>query len=155
MVKLYTEYALQKRDLENDIRSHNLVIIEHLAKCFCMFDSRDYNHWKQEIANQLNAVPVLKGNKKFPTYKQLMSWTFEVYKECLVNPNWTISFFENIFTDYHLDYTNLDNINTFEFYSICKGYFSWICNELSKTGIVSRSKIYDKIDELIEKGFES
>jgi hypothetical protein len=36
-----------------------------------------------------------------------------------------------------------------EFNSICETYFKWLCEKLSKNGIVARTDIYNKIDELV------
>ena len=152
LVRLFvTELADSKRDLERSLKPITKQIIQHLFKLYLMPDNINRNHWKREIANFLSDVPRLVGNNKFPTSKQLYVWTYNKWWDVITDTNYMKVMVQDILDEY----SDINEIRkTYpqiceEFNSICETYFKWLCEKLSKNGIVARTDIYNKIDELV------
>ena len=134
------------------IQNKTEVIVEHIFKLLLMSNHESYNHWKREIANQLNEVRKLKGSNKLPKKEQIFEWSYEDISDQLNDVNFVQNRIDNIIYDYGEDSViyNWDVENfMIKLNDICYSYFDWLADELSKTGYVANSKIYQKLDELI------
>lgn len=155
---LIREFADNKRDLQRDLRGKTEQIIEHIFKMFLMPNHESYNHWKQEIASFLSEVTKLKNTKKFPISKQLYDWTYNIRQDLITDKSYVRGKIKNIAIQYDMDEKKLMKLNAHINYIckklnfICESYFKWLCSELSKYGIVTYDKIYDKLDELLKGG---
>lgn len=150
MIKLFvTEFAERKQNIEKELSSHSVQIIENILKLMIMSNHSAYNHWKKEIATHLNKIDSLKGSHKFPTKSQIIKWTYDKHKEWLQDKNWLTIFMYNIESEYNYkSEITIDNLFKFAD-SITSKYFTWLAEELSKHGIVSNNSIYVKLDILL------
>lgn len=149
-MKIYIRgFAEAQKEIERDLTSHTIVVIEHLMKIYLMPDHESAYHWKKEIASQIYIVDKLKNNKKFPTAKQIYSWTYGKKQDLITDRKWFQIFVEDICEEYNRDLIESPMNFMNEFDDICVSYFQWLSNELSQTGRVSKSAIISKIDQLI------
>ena len=149
-MKIYIKaQARQMRELEWMISSHADVIVEHILKLIIMPEHSAANHWKQEIATQLNRVKKLKSTGKYPTSDQIYSWTYEKVSDDIMDARWLEDLIDVIESDYNT-YVSID-INTVmkSLDMICKDYFSWLAKNLSEKGMISNAKAYEILDSLI------
>ena len=58
------------------------------------------NHWKQEIYSFIHNVDKLKGNKRFPTSKQIYDWTYGKKEDV-----WTTKELVQIMNDFDENYS--------------------------------------------------
>lgn len=149
-MKIYIKaQARQMRELEWMISSHADVIVEHILKLIIMPEHSAANHWKQEIATQLNRVKKLKSTGKYPTSDQIYSWTYDKVSDDIMDARWLEDLIDVIESDYNT-YVSID-INTVmkSLDSICKDYFSWLAKNLSEKGMISNAMSYETLNSLI------
>lgn len=148
-MKIYiTAQALQKNEIMQNIHRKTFVIIEHILKLVVMPDHDARNHWQGEIAGQLNRVPALKNSKRFPSYRNLLDWTYYDNEDSICDKNWISKELDNILIDYGCEYEGdvSDLIDVFK--DTCFDYFTWLAEQLSADGAVRNRDIYQKLDEL-------
>lgn len=137
-------FADKKSQLKSDLRGATKVVMNHLIKVWLYPKVREQNHWKKEVAQTLNDIPKLKSTNKYPKFEFLIENTFNVYEDTLDRRAEVI--IENIDeTPILFEFNNL--------YNAIEEYFSWICTELSRFGIVRYNDVYSKIEELRLKYF--
>lgn len=149
-MKIYIRgFAEMQREVERTLSAHTGEVIEHMLKCYLMPDHPAVNHWKSEIANQLNHVDKLKSSKKYPISSQIYNWTYGNNKHMITDLAQFADLVGIICSDYsiELNISYEELADTFD--SICKEYFSWLAEKLNKTGTIKNSDIYRKLDELL------
>ena len=149
LIRIITEFAESKKEIERTLASATNNIIKHLFKLYCMPNNINRNHWIMEIANFLDEVKKLSGKNKFPTSKQIYDWTYFKWKDQITDLNCIPGMVETIEFDYHTVVDKSYDVISYEFDDICEKYFKWLANELGTKGIVGHKSIYDKINELI------
>ena len=149
MIRIITEFADSKKEIERVLSSSTNNIIKHLFKLYCMPDSVNRKHWITEVANFLDSVKKLSGKNKFPNSNQIYEWTYDKWEDLITDVRCISGMIETIEFEYNIvidkDYNFISN----EFNDICKNYFMWISNELSQKGIIGHRTIYYKINELL------
>lgn len=141
------ESAMRQSKLEDNLIDINPKITEHLLKCFLYKNTtNNLEHWKQDIYSFLHEVPVLKQNKKLPSYKFLINNTFNIYSEVLMN-----RLDAKIRDLIKKGYPEISNYNKQNLYSAIYNYYDWLCKLLASNGYIELSEICDKIDELINE----
>ena len=149
-LKIYiNEFAETKAEVEKYLYSHTMPIIEHLAKCLLMPNYESYNHWKGEIINHLSNVSILKNTKKYPKSQQIYDWSFGKFSD-MFDINRTVKmFFHNIETEYNIKIKdNIYEVNNI-LMEFCQVYFSSLANDLSKYGVINKSKANKIIDNFV------
>ena len=116
-------------------------IVEHFVKLTLYPNSRDCNHWKQEIYNFLNSVPKLRNNNKWPKAKLIIK-ALSIYNDSIDN------FIERATEDYGSQQSSL-TLNEIE--SWLKDYENWLADKLSEKGFVRSVDVYAKLDEMLNK----
>ena len=149
-MKLYIRgFAEMQREIERNLTAHTDEIIEHLLKCYLMPEHSSVNHWKSEIANQIYKVDRLKNNKKFPSAKQIYKWTYDKKQDLITDVRWFTKYVGMICEEYSIDIDESPADFMGDFDRICVEYFTWLSNELSQIGLISKSEIYSKLNELL------
>lgn len=139
MYKYIKSFADTSSQIKSNLRGSTKVVMNHLIKIWLFPSAREQNHWKSEVAHALNDVPKQKGRNKFPKTEFLMKNTWNVYNDSLTNRiDAIISDMSE--TPIPFDYDNI--------YYAMHDYFVWICENLSKYGIISNSKIYEEIEHI-------
>lgn len=144
-MKIYIRsFAESKSQLRSDLRAVTKQVINHLIKIFLYPKANEQSHWKQEVAVLLNDIPKLKNSKKYPKADFLYNNTWNVFKETTANR------IANI-----VDMMNEEPIEASyeDIYNAIQTYFLWICDRLSKSGIVRNDEIYQKIEDIREVYF--
>ena len=154
MVFLINEFAEDKRTVERYLSNHTMPVIEHLAKCLLMKDNQSYNHWKKEIIQQISSVDKLKNTKKYPTEKQIYTWTYGKKQDIITDFKSMLHFFRNIEYDYNikLKYENRKDLEqlckTLDMF--CVKYFAFLAKCLSTTGFLDKAKANWLIDDFVK-----
>lgn len=149
-MKLYIMgFAEAQKAVERRLTEHTDEILEHLLKCFIMPQHTATQHWKQEIASQIYKVDRLKAGKKFPSAKQIYSWTYHKKQDLITDPRWFSKFVYGICDQYGVELEISPDVFMPEFDAICVKYFKWLSEELSDVGLVTRGEVYQKLDELL------
>lgn len=148
MLKILREMAYDLRKIEETVYSKTSMINMHLLMIYCYPDSTAINHWKSEIWNFLNDVAKIKGKNKYPTQKQLLSFSWDIFEDCILE-QFDVRI-KNIESKESKKIT-LRNPNSKIYYNFVKEYYYWLTKELSLKGIVSKDDIDNKIDELRKK----
>lgn len=148
-MKIYiSAQALQKLEMETRLAAFMGDTIEHMLKLYLIPSHSARNHWKQEVYAFVHSVEKLKNTKKFPTANQIFEWTYKKVEDTLSDNNKMNRMIIDICNSYNADALNdaFDVVRDFDIK--CKNYFLWTAEELSKTGFLFRSDVYEKLDEL-------
>ena len=154
LLKLFiNEFAVSRQQLQDKLFNATYPIILHLIKLKLMPYNQSCNHWKQEIATFLNRIEYLKGGKKYPSSKQLFDWSYKTEQDSVQTISWMKGLVNDLEEEYNCDFgfKNTFDIEQFSIIidTLCTSYFTWLCVELSKNGYVSRSDIYNKLNNLL------
>lgn len=137
-------YAMSRRlrDIGADLDSKGQKLIDHLIKLYLYPNSKDVNHWKQEVYNFIHCVDSIKGKHKTPSASFI---------------------YDNIYGKYNINYTNnsinatLDDYGDPEFdfdyndiHQFISEYVEWLSVELNQKEVLSRKSIYTKLDLMME-----
>ena len=153
--RLLTEMAITRKDFKEDIRNSYSVVICHLILILTQSKSNELNHWKGEIYGNFDSFDKLKYSKKYPTEQDFLDCGMET---CFENIEDKMEYYiiKTYSQELKKNIFNLDGINinfNIDKLKICiKEYLQWaIQNVDSKTGVINKSKAYQKMDELIKK----
>lgn len=144
-MKLYIKsFAATNKAAQNYLIDKTPTVIDHLIKVFLYPDVQEQDHWKREIANTLNTVPVLKSSKQKPKSNFIFENTYGVWKETILERT------ERIISDMvevpiEFDQNNLT--------SAIEEYFKWLSENLS-FGTLNFNLIYEEINNLKLKYFK-
>lgn len=142
-------FADSRKDMERELSSHTLEIIEHLLKIYLMPEHESAYHWKKEIASQIYCVGKLKNTKKFPTAKQIYEWTYYKKQDLVTDKRWFAKLVFGICEEYDIELLEDSNDFMYDFDDVCVSYFQWLASELSDVGLLTKPEIIAKITELI------
>lgn len=143
-MKLYIRsFAATNKAAQDYLIAKTPIVIDHLIKVFIYPDVQEQNHWKREIANTLNTVPVLKSSKRKPKSNFIFENTYEVWKETVLERTERI-IYDMVEMPIEFDQNNLT--------SAIEEYFKWLSENLS-FGTLNFNRIYEEIDNLKLKYF--
>lgn len=149
-MKIYiSAHAKQLRELEWSISEHADVIIEHILKLICMPNHNARNHWFGEIAGQLKRVKRLKSSGKYPSKDLIYEWTYTKSLDDFLDLSWIKQECKVLSSDYNIEITGNPKQISDKLDYVCKSYFAWLADVLSKNGVVSNAEIYSKLEELL------
>lgn len=152
MFKLYlTEYARAKAVMEAEIEAKTDVIVEHLIKLILMPNNIAYKLWQCEICSQLHTIHKIKGKNKYPSYSQLIEWTYEYALDDIIDINRLRIQIKHIEQDYNVKITMSPQGLSKSLKVVCKLYFEWLCNKLQTYSNVANTDIYRQLDYLIRE----
>ena len=137
-----------KRKIESTLRDATPKVIEHIAKLILMPDSESRNHWEKEIVTFIGKVSTLKGSNKWPTAKQIFSWTYGVDQDLVQRPAWVRVYMRNIARDEGCAFDPSRDYSIILDY-ICYHYFTWLSEQLSQQGIIDHQEAYALLDDLL------
>lgn len=139
---IYIEnFADRQRDIHRYLVSRSDIVIEYLMKIFLYPESEKLSHWKLEVAVALNRIYKLKDTNKYPTKIWILLNSWNVIEDTIRDSIPVIM----------EDYGESEHADLNIIYDKIHSYFKWISEELSKTGRVSNTRIYSKIEELLEE----
>ncbi len=110
----------------------------HLIKLHLYPENESCNHWRREVANQLNEVDRLKKSNKYPSSQFIYDNTYKLHKKYISK------YIAGVLMDYG------DSIYDVDEYLISdkvRFYFVWISERLSKDGWISYSEIYEHLKQ--------
>lgn len=140
-MKMYIRSAAMKQsDLGDDLEEVALPLLEALGQLY-LFPNCEYtHHWRQEVWATLHRVPKLKRRNKLPSKEFILEHTWHEYETQL---DYILVFARE--HEYLLEpYTGrIDNLK--EFSIICCTYIGWAAEQLSKTGKLMPSQVYNKL----------
>lgn len=141
--------ARSLREISSKLLDHTDVIVEHIIKLVLMPDHTARNHWKKEIAMQINSIDTLKGSNKLPSSEQIYKWTYKEVEYNINSIKWMSEAIDEIKYDYNISVgmTPEEVCNAVD--KVCSEYFGWLADYLSQSGRVASYKIYNKLDELV------
>ena len=146
-MKIYIRgFAELQREIERKLSERTDEVIEHLGKCYLQPNHSAINHWKQEIFRLINRIDKLKNGKKFPTAKQIYSWTYGKKQDLVTDIRWFSKFVNGICEDHSIEIDKSPAEFMMDFDSVCVEYFQWLANELSQSGILNRSEVYAELN---------
>lgn len=141
-MKIYIRAMSEERSaIKSELSKASDQLNMHLIKVMLYPDADCLNHWKGEIYAFLHKVDKLKGKNKWPKA--------DFIKQCISTHNDMIEQYVILVEDEEYELTPRSiNIRTLEL--AIDDYDNWIADELSNHGVVKRSDVYRKIDELVE-----
>ena len=134
------EFAYDRRKIEDILVNKSPEILEHLIKIYFYPGNDSINHWKDEIYSFINRVPKVKFNNKFPSSKFIYDKTYGVWWDTIPN------IVDKVLDEY--GDSNRDS-NMSDCLDFCSRYFTWLSNELSSKGLISKKDVYEIIDNLL------
>ena len=137
------EFAKDKDSISRDLYNDSKQVVEHIIKCMLWPKSRDLSHWKTEIMGSLFSIPKYKNNNKYPTFTQLNNWFLKGKLEDTAN-----SLNTNIRIVCRKENKKVPDYNLQNIYKCIADYLTWLCQELSKTGVVDDVDMENKLNEL-------
>ena len=123
------EFAYDRRKIEDILVNKSPEILEHLIKIYFYPGNDNTNHWKDEIYSFINRVPKIKFNN-----------TFGVWGDTIPN---IVDKVLDEYGDSNREYNMSDCLD------FCSRYFTWLSNELSSKGLISKKDVYEIIDNLL------
>lgn len=150
MIRLITEFALEKKEIQRRLINVTPKVIEHLMYLALDPNNINRNHWEQEIYSFLYDIEFLKGGKKLPKRDFIYDNTYGVKRDQVLNDKWFLTRVKGICNkenmlrpkDIKLEQNNVDYI--------CNNYFLWLSDNLSKDGIIDDEECYNYIDKLLK-----
>jgi len=143
MYRYIVAMSVDKQKIQNDLIDSGKQTVLHIIKLVLYPDSPSVNHWKQEIYSFLHDVPKLKGSNKIPEasfiFNAISSWDDMIDKLVI-----EVQDEEEVESSVEV---NIDQLQT-----MISEYHRWAADELSSSGILRRSDVYSKIDEIMNKG---
>ena len=141
------ELSMSKTDVYNALFSIRNKVNTHLIYCYLFSSSREYNHWKKEIASFIPQLTKLKGTNKYPNEKQLKRWvindTIELIETKIEN------IIKNACQEENVDIPNWYNKDKVTNYMI--EFWNWLAKYIADGKDINYNDIYYIIDELIKK----
>ena len=152
MIRLF-EFAENKKEIERHLTNQTDIIVEHILYLIMDKDNNAVDHWKNEIYSFLHTVKKLSGKNKFPTAKQIYDWTYCKISDCITDMRWVRVFVEDACDKEGFTYTSISSFSTIskQLDSFCRDYFSWLGENLSKVGIVSKQNVFKELDKLMRQ----
>lgn len=129
-----------QKSIQSELKSHSEQLDEHIIRLMLYPDSEYVPHWKQEIWNFLHKVDKLKGKNKFPKASFI--------QKSISTHNDMIEEFRGLVEDIESELTPVE-IDTQTIIAVLEAYQKWISEKLSAQGVVKRSEVYAKLDELM------
>ena len=140
------EFAIERSALKASLMSDFKQIFPHLLLVFYYPIAQEVNHWKGEIYNFLNDVPLLKSTKRLPKKDLIFDglWTSVEERIPSRHRNFIRDVNEGVYGE------GLGNI-TYDprAEEFCRKYITWLSEQLSTLGELSRSSVLKEIDRLI------
>ncbi len=144
MKRLIKDYiycsAMKRSEFAARVEEHTWPVMRVLAQLY-LFPNTEYeNHWREELVAAFDSVPLLKGGKKASAnliFENTWGCNSDIAervmkqmlrKESMLTPR----------KGYTVD----------AYSELCKIYFKWISEELSKYRIVDADDIYTELDRL-------
>ena len=144
-MKNLNEMSENRKEIYRKLNDKIFLLFSHSAKCILYQDTlSSLNHWKKELLNFIPYISKKRNNKKYPTYKELLNNVYCAIEDFECKPN----FISNYLFD--LEYPKI-NCNNKLLTKLSLEYCRWHLETLSKNGVISKSEISTKIDELINK----
>lgn len=142
------EFAINRTELLINLRNASKQIINHLLKIFYHRSRTPVSHWKKEIFNYLHDIDLMKSNKKIPSEKLIFEGLWEGSYELFDGRHEDAV--EDINEEYGKDFGYITYLSS-SAENFCKEYMRWLARELSLKGRISKSDIFGKIDDLLNK----
>ena len=114
-------------------------LTDHLIKLY-LFPNTDYtSHWKKEIWNFLNRVPIMSASKKLPPYKLI----YESISGYLDRTEDLMYFILDEYSEHIPERVDAQELESY----ICN-YLKWLADQLATKGLVTSKEVYAKLDEI-------
>ncbi len=137
-------HAKKLSDIGAEIEESTQPIVQHLAKLYLFPESRDVDHWREEVATFLNSVPLRKGKNKLPSAQFIYKNTFEA------NEAYIAQYYNVVCVDYVSDDNPVTrqprSIN--DFVNKVKLYYIWLSNNLSRFRVLPNLEIKNELKDL-------
>ena len=150
MVLRLFEFAEQKKEVERELKSKTVKIIEHILYLVLDKNNSAKHHWESEIFSFLHDIDLLKGSNKLPKEKFIYDSTYGKRRDRVTDNNWlsvsirSACYEENIKNEKPLEKV----MNEMDY--VCSEYFSWISKKLSTIGRVAPDEVFDLINSLLD-----
>ena len=129
-------FSKSRREIGAKVEDGVRQLILHMIKLRLYPTKCDVLKWRMEVAEKLHEVSMLKGSHKYPSVQFLLDHTWNLHKTRL-------SYYTHIITsDYGAPSTYIDS---YTLYEDVEKYFIWLCNMLSKHGVVSYKEICNEL----------
>ena len=141
-MEIYIEsFAERQKEIHRYLVSRSDIVIEYLIRIFLYPNRQELSSWKQEVAAALNRIYKLKDTHTYPTKFWILLHSWNVIEDTIKDsiPVIIEDYGESEHTEFNIIYNKIYT------------YFEWLAEELSKNGRVSNTKIYIKIEKLIEE----
>ena len=135
--------SMSRKDLASRLEETTIPLIEHLIKLYIYPNLSEYvSHWRQEVYEFLHSVSRIKGKNTFPSAKFILKNTLDI------NIDMIQILYEDVVDDYSSEHGTPSSISITTLISRIKEYYEWLSTTLSDRGRVSRSAVYQKLEEL-------
>lgn len=149
-MKIYINAMAEfQKEIERKLSGRTDQIITHMLYICLAPDSSTVSHWIDEIHAFIPSIESLKGKNKFPKKKRIYDWTYGKKQDLVQRSGWLGVKIEDALDKENLEtdltvYQVMDSLD-----NMCIAYFSWLSEELSTVGAVSRRSVQKKIRELM------
>lgn len=141
-MKIYIKaFANRQKEIYRMLESKSSVVLEHIAKLMMCPNHSDVNHWKQEIFAALSRVPKMKSSNKYPSSNEILKHTWNIWYDSLLD------MVKAIADEYDV---KLDKKTARQIYTSSHEYLTWLSDNLSLSGYVTRTKVYNELDKLLK-----
>ena len=149
MIRLITEFALEKKEIQRRLINVTPKIVEHLMYLTLDPDNINRNHWKQEIYSFLYDIEFLKGGKKLPKKEFIYDNTYGVKKDQIQNYKWFSTRIKALCRKENIEMPDDIEITQNNVDFVCSCYFSWLATHLSEDGVIDDEECYKYLDTVL------
>lgn len=150
-MKIYIRaFAEKQKEIERGLSGKTDAIINHILYLVMEPDSKNRQHWCSEIYEFIPEIDALDDKNKYPSAKQIYAWTYGKKQDGIIGPLSKVQRKIESAIDkenFHGTYDVADIETKLD--TVCVAYFSWLSEELSTYGLVSRPQVRTKLYELI------
>lgn len=143
------EFARSASEIRSRLYDKTLITVEHLTYLCLDPNNINRNHWISEIHSFISSVGILKNTKKFPSKEFIYKSSYGDSRDTFTNKLFMTKFINSIIKkeNFIVDKTIEELMEIID--NACVSYFSWLSDELSKTGFVDNEEVNSVIDRII------
>lgn len=145
------EFARSASEIRAQLLDKTPITVEHITYLCIDPDNVNRAHWVSEIHAFINTIGMLKSTKKFPTKDFIYKASYGDSRDMFTNETFMTKFIKSVIKKerFNTDASIPEIMHTVD--SACVDYFTWLSDELSKTGFVDIDEVQEKLDSLIPK----
>lgn len=153
IMKIYiSAFAEKQKEIERMLSDKTEMVITHILYIIMAPQSETVNHWCQEIFSFISKVDLLKGKNRYPSAKNIYSWTYGKKQDTITHDVARVKIkIRNAISKEHFKGEYDANTIADKLDNACEKYFSWLADQLSRYGEVASDDVEEVLKKLVNE----